>query len=165
VTPSTIRECEYGPTLHYNSLGETTHQQPLFIVRLKQNKRPNSILNARNSLTLRIRRPSSFVSSFQPLLQVLILGIVFTVLVHLPVMRPNLPFVSAKLTLVTCNITLSLITKTNQGPRCFHHAHKTWLWTCDLVFFKLYKTQTKSKSHETCWHIMISYVETLIKNW
>jgi hypothetical protein len=35
-------------------------------------------------------------------------------------MRPNLPFVSAKHTLVTYNITLSLITKTNQGPRCFH---------------------------------------------
>jgi hypothetical protein len=34
-------------------------------------------------------------------------------------MRPNLPFVSAKHTLVTYNITLSLITKTNQGPRCF----------------------------------------------
>jgi hypothetical protein len=35
-------------------------------------------------------------------------------------MRPNLPFVSAKHTLVTYNTTLSLITKTNQGPRCFH---------------------------------------------
>jgi hypothetical protein len=35
-------------------------------------------------------------------------------------MRPNLPFVSTKHTLVTYNITLSLITKTNQGPRCFH---------------------------------------------
>jgi hypothetical protein len=34
-------------------------------------------------------------------------------------MRSNLPFVSAKHTLVTYNITLSLITKTNQGPRCF----------------------------------------------
>ena len=34
-------------------------------------------------------------------------------------MRPNLPFVSAKHTLVTYKITLSLITKTNQGPRCF----------------------------------------------
>jgi hypothetical protein len=37
-------------------------------------------------------------------------------------MRPNLPFVSAKHTLVTYNITLSLITKTNQGPRCFQVA-------------------------------------------
>ena len=48
-----------------------------------------------------------------------ILGIIFTIVVHLPVMRPNLPFISAKHTLVTYNIMLSLITKTNQGPRCF----------------------------------------------
>jgi hypothetical protein len=34
-------------------------------------------------------------------------------------MRPNLPFVSAKHTLVTYNIMLSLITKTNQERRCF----------------------------------------------
>jgi hypothetical protein len=47
-------------------------------------------------------------------------GIVFTVVVHLPVMRPNLPFVSAKHTLVTYNITLSLITKTNQGLDAFN---------------------------------------------
>jgi hypothetical protein len=39
-------------------------------------------------------------------------------------MPPNLPFVSAKHTLVTYNITLSLITKTNQGPRCFQQ-HQT----------------------------------------
>jgi hypothetical protein len=39
-------------------------------------------------------------------------------------MRPNLPFVSAKHTLVTYNITLSLITKTNQGPRCFQRPRK-----------------------------------------
>jgi hypothetical protein len=39
-------------------------------------------------------------------------------------MRPNLPFVSAKHTLVAYNITLSLITKTNQGPRCFQRQHK-----------------------------------------
>jgi hypothetical protein len=38
-------------------------------------------------------------------------------------MRPNLPFVSAKHTLVTYNITLSLITKTNQGPRCFQSVY------------------------------------------
>jgi hypothetical protein len=30
---------------------------------------------------------------------------------------------------------------------------------------KLYKTQTKSENHETCWHVMISYVESLIKIW
>jgi hypothetical protein len=40
-------------------------------------------------------------------------------------MRPNLPFVSAKHTLVTYNITLSLITKTNQGPRCFQRESPT----------------------------------------
>jgi hypothetical protein len=39
-------------------------------------------------------------------------------------MRPNLPFVSAKHTLVTYNNTLSLITKTNQGPRCFQRRPK-----------------------------------------
>jgi hypothetical protein len=48
------------------------------------------------------------------------------VVVLLPVMRPNLPFVSAKHTLVTYNITLSLITKTNQGPRCFHREMSEW---------------------------------------
>jgi hypothetical protein len=42
-------------------------------------------------LTLGIRRPSSFDSSFQLSLQVLISGIVFTVVVQLPAMRPNLP--------------------------------------------------------------------------
>jgi hypothetical protein len=41
-------------------------------------------------------------------------------------MRPNLPFVSAKHKLVTYNITLSLITKTNQGPRCFHTPNLNW---------------------------------------
>jgi hypothetical protein len=42
--------------------------------------------------TLRIRRPSSFDSSFQSSLQVLISGIVFTVVAQLPVIRPILPF-------------------------------------------------------------------------
>jgi hypothetical protein len=28
----------------------------------------------------------------------------------------------------------------------------------------LYKTQTKSENHETCPHVMISYVEVVIKN-
>jgi hypothetical protein len=41
-----------------------------------------------------------------------------------------------------------------------HHAHKTWQRTCDLVVLKLYKTQTKSENHETCRHVMISYVDT-----
>jgi hypothetical protein len=46
-----------------------------------------------------------------------------------------------------------------------HHSHKTWPWTCDPVVLKLYKTKTKSENHETCRHVMISYVETLIKSW
>jgi hypothetical protein len=47
-------------------------------------------------------------------------------------MRPNLPFVSTKHTLVTYNITLSLITKTNQGPRCFQKEYSdcfAWNYT------------------------------------
>jgi hypothetical protein len=46
-----------------------------------------------------------------------------------------------------------------------HHVHETWLWTCDPVILKLHKTQTKSENHETCIHVMISYVNTLIKIW
>jgi hypothetical protein len=44
-----------------------------------------------------------------------------------------------------------------------HHAHETWPLTCDSVILKLYKTQTKSENHETCQHVMISYVEPIIK--
>jgi hypothetical protein len=44
-----------------------------------------------------------------------------------------------------------------------HHAHETRPRTCDPVVLKLYKTQTKSKNHETCRDVMVSYVETLIK--
>jgi hypothetical protein len=46
-----------------------------------------------------------------------------------------------------------------------HHAHETWTGTCDPVVLKLYKTQTKSENHETCRHVMISYVETQVKIW
>jgi hypothetical protein len=95
--------------------------------------------------TLGIRRPSSFDSSFQPSLQVLILGIVFTIVVQLPVMRPNLPFALQKHMLVTYNITLSLITKTNQGPRCFH------LWaptrTVRVAFVGLWDPRFLSPRH------------------
>jgi hypothetical protein len=45
-----------------------------------------------------------------------------------------------------------------------HHAHETRPRICDLVVLKLYKTQTKSENHETSQDVMISYVETLIKN-
>jgi hypothetical protein len=63
--------------------------------------------------TLGIWRHSSFDSSLQPSLQVLISGIVLTVVAQLSVMRPNLPFALQKHTLVTYNLMLSLITKTN----------------------------------------------------
>jgi hypothetical protein len=46
-----------------------------------------------------------------------------------------------------------------------HHAHETWPWTCDPVVLKLYKTQTKLENHETCPHVMILYVELMIKIW
>jgi hypothetical protein len=65
-------------------------------------------------------------------------------------MRPNLSFVSTKHTLVTYDITLSLITKTNQGPRCFQelfiervvshsvaccHASFAWVACCSRAPF------------------------------
>jgi hypothetical protein len=31
------------------------------------------------------------------------------------------------------------------------------------LFKKMYKPQTKSENHETCRHVMISYVEPMIK--
>jgi hypothetical protein len=46
-----------------------------------------------------------------------------------------------------------------------HHAHLTWPWTCHSGVYKLYKTQTKSENHETYPHVMISYVEAVIKIW
>ena len=46
-----------------------------------------------------------------------------------------------------------------------HRTHETWPWTCHPVVLKFYKTQTKSQNHETCRHVMISYVEPMIKNW
>jgi hypothetical protein len=33
-----------------------------------------------------------------------------------------------------------------------------------IKLFKKCKTQTKSENHETCPHVMISYVEVVIKN-
>jgi hypothetical protein len=37
-----------------------------------------------------------------------------------------------------------------------HHAHETWLWTCDPVVLKLYKTQKNRKSwnFSTCHDII-----------
>ena len=46
-----------------------------------------------------------------------------------------------------------------------HLVHETWPRTCVRSVFKFYKKQTKSENHETCQDIMISYVETVIKNW
>ena len=42
---------------------------------------------------------------------------------------------------------------------------ETWPRTCGRVVFKFYKTQTKSKNHETCQDVKISYVEAVIKKW
>ena len=44
-----------------------------------------------------------------------------------------------------------------------HLVHETWSWTCVRSVFKFYKKQTKSENHETCWDIVISYMEAMIK--
>ena len=44
-----------------------------------------------------------------------------------------------------------------------HLVHETWPRTCVRSVFKFYKKQTKSENHETCWDVMISYVEAMIK--
>jgi len=44
-----------------------------------------------------------------------------------------------------------------------HLVHETWPQTCGRVVFKFYKKQTKSENHETCWDVVISYVEAMIK--
>ena len=46
-----------------------------------------------------------------------------------------------------------------------HLVHETWPRTCVRSVFKLYKKQTKFKNHETCWDVVISYVEAMIKIW
>ena len=46
-----------------------------------------------------------------------------------------------------------------------HLVHETWPRTRGRVIFKFYKKQTKSKNHETCQDVMISYVEAVIKIW
>ena len=46
-----------------------------------------------------------------------------------------------------------------------HLIHETWPRTYGRVVFKFYKKQTKSKNHETCQDVMISYMETVIKIW
>jgi len=44
-----------------------------------------------------------------------------------------------------------------------HLVHKTWPRTCVRSVFKFYKKQTKSENHETCWDVVILYVEAMIK--
>ena len=44
-----------------------------------------------------------------------------------------------------------------------HLVYETWPRTCGRIVFKFYKMQTKSENHETCWDIVISYVEAMIK--
>ena len=44
-----------------------------------------------------------------------------------------------------------------------HLVHETWPRTCVRSVFKFYKKKTKSKNYETCWDVVISYVESMIK--
>ena len=46
-----------------------------------------------------------------------------------------------------------------------HFVHETWPQTCDRIDFKFYKKQMKSENYEICHDNMISYVESVIKNW
>ena len=62
-------------------------------------------------------------------------------------MRPNLSFVSTKHTLVTYNITLSLITKTNQGPRCFHIPQHN---QCNFSAGESKRRKTAKATHISC---------------
>ena len=41
--------------------------------------------------------------------------------------------------------------------------HETCPRNCVWSVYKFYKMQTKSKNHETCWDVVISYVEAMIK--
>jgi hypothetical protein len=43
--------------------------------------------------------------------------------------------------------------------------HETWWRTSCPVVFKMYKKQIWSKNYETCWDIMISHGEVVIKIW
>ena len=45
-----------------------------------------------------------------------------------------------------------------------HLVHETWPRTCVRSVFKLYKKQTKSENHETCWDVVISYSGGYDKN-
>ena len=43
--------------------------------------------------------------------------------------------------------------------------HETWPRTYVRSVFKFYKKQTTYENHETCWDVVISYVEAMIKIW
>ena len=43
-----------------------------------------------------------------------------------------------------------------------HLIHETCPRNCVWSVFKFYKKQTKSENHETCWDIVILYMETMI---
>ena len=44
-----------------------------------------------------------------------------------------------------------------------HLVHETCPRNCVWSVYKFYKKQTKSENHETCWDVVISYVEAMIK--
>ena len=46
-----------------------------------------------------------------------------------------------------------------------HLVHERWSRTCVRSVFKYYEKQMKSENHETCWDVVISYVEAMIKIW
>ena len=53
-----------------------------------------------------------------------------------------------------------------ERTRNFRHLiHETWPRTCVRSVFKFYKKQTKSENYETCWDVVISYMEAMIKIW
>ena len=46
-----------------------------------------------------------------------------------------------------------------------HLVHETRPRTCGRMVFKFLKKQMKSKNHEFCEDLVISYVEAMVKNW
>ena len=46
-----------------------------------------------------------------------------------------------------------------------HLAHEPWLVTCGRIILKFYKKQTNSENPKFCYDIMISYMESMVKNW
>ena len=46
-----------------------------------------------------------------------------------------------------------------------HLVDVTWRGTCGKSVFKLYKIRTKSKNDKTCRGVVLSHVESMVKNW